>query len=42
MQHIDKIEKFFEFLEEHLESGFEKIKRTYSLGYYDEFFDDLP
>jgi hypothetical protein len=39
MQHIDKIEKFFEFLEEHLESGFEKIKRTYSLGYYDEFFD---
>jgi len=28
MQHIDKIEKFFEFLEEHLESGFEKIKRT--------------
>jgi len=39
MQHIDKIEKFFEFLEEHLESGFEKIKRTYSLRYYDEFFD---
>jgi len=39
MQHIDKIEKFFEFLEEHLEGGFKKIKRTYSLGYYDEFFD---
>lgn len=38
MQHIDKIEKFFEFLEEHLESGFEKIKRTYSLSEYDEYY----
>ena len=40
MQHIDKIEKFFEFLEEHLESGFAKKKREYSLSYYDEYSDE--